>query len=295
MSQHYSDDDDRMSDTDSEVIPSSQPDSSMVYTESQVAMMKRGTADAEMPPQQNLASQPSASGSQRNPMEDQLQANCPICKQKSQVARHNFHLANIIDQFRRESSRVSRRQRPCPFHQLNLNLKAKDRYCSTLCSSFQALVLSEWGLKVKANRWLNLFPILCLAEIWFSLARHVTQKTTQGTAAQTPSTLLRWTRFMQNNKPTDLEEPLLDIPGEAKTELDYKPQSLISFPEPTLITSVLAAPPTFLQAGALNGRNAVTATSLSALHMILKVVPTASDSSLAMVNKSHALQFGIGS
>ncbi|KAG9049797.1 hypothetical protein FS837_009097 [Tulasnella sp. UAMH 9824] len=143
MSQHYSDNDEHMSDTDSEVIPSSQPDSSMVYTESQVALMKRAKGDAEMQPEQSQTSQFSASGSQRNPMEDQLscgiclsvmdnpflvlpcmhsycrecldhwwqnQANCPICKQRSQLAKHNFHLANIIDQFRRDANRVSRRQ-----------------------------------------------------------------------------------------------------------------------------------------------------------------------------------------
>ncbi|KAG8951988.1 hypothetical protein FRC04_005321 [Tulasnella sp. 424] len=143
MSEHYTDEDERMSDTDSEIIPSSQPDSSMVLTESQVAQMHRVTMGAGTQPEQSLPSIPSASGSQRNPMEDQLscgiclsvmdnpflvlpcihsfcreclshwwqnQANCPICKQRSQVARHNFHLANIIDQFRRESSRVSRRQ-----------------------------------------------------------------------------------------------------------------------------------------------------------------------------------------
>lgn len=77
MSQHYSDNDEHMSDTDSEVIPSSQPDSSMVYTESQVALMKRAKGDAEMQPEQSQPSQMSASGSQRNPMEDQL--SCGIC------------------------------------------------------------------------------------------------------------------------------------------------------------------------------------------------------------------------
>ncbi|KAG8971576.1 hypothetical protein FRB90_010445, partial [Tulasnella sp. 427] len=146
MSQHYSDDDDeRMSDTDSEVIPSSQPDTSMVFTHSQVALMNGAMGkDAEMQPSQSLSlSGPSASGSQRNPMEDQLscgiclsvmdnpflvlpcihsfcreclshwwqnQANCPICKSRSQVAKHNFHLANIIDQFRRDASRLSHRK-----------------------------------------------------------------------------------------------------------------------------------------------------------------------------------------
>lgn len=77
--------------------------------------------------------------------------------------------------------------------------------------------------------------------------------------------------------------------------------------EPPLIISVPAALLIFLLAGTLNGRNVssysslpvagrsnllqvVTATCLSALYTILRAVPTALDSFLAMVNTAHALQ-----
>ncbi|KAG8914499.1 hypothetical protein FRC00_013001, partial [Tulasnella sp. 408] len=299
MSQHYSDNDERMSDTDSEVIPSSQPDSSMVYTESQVALMKRAKGDAEMQPEQSQASQFSASGSQRNPMEDQLscgiclsvmdnpflvlpcmhsycrecldhwwqnQANCPICKQRSQLAKHNFHLANIIDQFRRDANRVSRRQLDDSARE---DLYPRGRRPHMLAPmslpSTQSQSQSQGPLLFDAVLMIPSFGSVGMGTQSQSQA-NVPQplpdtlpggnlKTIPDTAAQSPSTLRQRIRFRQNNKPTDLEEPLLDLLGEAKIESGCKRQSLISFLEPPLITNVLAAPPIFLLAGTLNGRN----------------------------------------
>lgn len=44
------------------------------------------------------------------PPSSESNANCPVCKQRSSAAKYNFHLANIIVQYRKDTRRTARTQ-----------------------------------------------------------------------------------------------------------------------------------------------------------------------------------------